>query len=156
FTALPFTTLADNYADQHFLYHLLLVPFVTIIDPLIGMKLATIIFGALMALTFYWFLRREHIRWAFVTTVILLLVNPFTFRMNLAKAPSLSLILLLIGLSAAFAYKPKLLGVLAFAFVWFYGGFLLLVIGVLTFAVVGALHRRFIRRDDANRFLGRV
>lgn len=156
FTALPFTTLSDHYADQHFLYHLLLVPLVSVIDPLIGMKLAAVIFGALMALTFYWFLRREHVRWAFVTTLVLLLVNPFTFRMNLAKAPSLSLILLLIGIAAAFAYRPKLLGVLAFAYVWFYGGFLLLVVSVLTFAVVGALHRRYIRRDDANRLLGRI
>lgn len=156
FTALPFTTLAEAYADHHFLYHLLLVPFVTVIDPLVGLKIATAVFGALLALTFYWFLRREHVPWAMVTTILLLLVNPFTFRMNLAKASSLSVMLLLLGLAAAFAYRPKLLAVMGFFYVWFYGGFLLLVIAVLTFAVVGVLHRRYVRRDDANRLLSRV
>lgn len=156
FTALPFTTLANSYADQHFLYHLLLVPFVSITDPLIGLKLATILFGAGLSLTFYWFLRRWGIPWAFVTTVILLLVNPFTFRMNLAKASSLSVTLLLIGIAAAFSYKPRLVGLLSFAFVWFYGGFSLLVVSVLAFTVVSALHRRFIRREDSNRFLQRL
>jgi len=156
FDALPFTTLAEGYADQHFLYHLLLVPFVSVIDPLIGLKLATVILGATLALVFYWFLRREGIPWAFATTILLLSVSAFTFRMNLAKASPLSITLLLLGLAAAFSYKPKLLAVLAFFYVWFYGGFLLLVVGVLTYAVVGAVHRRYIRKDDANRFLGRI
>lgn len=156
FTALPYTTLATAYADQHFLYHLLLVPFVSIADPLVGMKLATIAFGALLALTFYWFLRRWGIRWAFITTIVLLLVNPFSFRMNLAKASSLSLMLLLLGLAAAFSYRTKLLSVLAFAFVWFYGGFPLLVGSVVAFAVIGAIHRRVHRSLDAVRFVDRI
>ncbi|MBI4092579.1 MAG: hypothetical protein HY420_01515 [Candidatus Kerfeldbacteria bacterium] len=156
FAALPFTTLAHSYADQHFLYHLLLVPFVSVIDPLIGLKLATVVLGSLMALIFYWFLRRWNVRWAFVTTILLLLVNPFMFRMNLAKASSLSIALLLIGLATAFSYRPKLLAVIAFAYVWFYGGFSLLLLSVLVFAVISALHRRYLRREDGNTFLQRV
>lgn len=156
FDALPYTTIAQNFADQHFLYHLLLIPFVTAFPPLVGLKLATILLGALLALTFYWFLRRWGIPWAFLTTVILLLINPFTFRMNLAKAPSLSLIILLLGLAAAFSYRPRLVGIIGFAYVWFYGGFALLVVCVLTFAVVSALHRRYVRREDANVFVHRV
>ncbi len=156
FTALPYTTLAHAFADQHFLYHLLLVPFVSVIDPLVGLKLATILFGASLALTFYWFLRRWGIPWAFVTTVVLLLVNPFTFRMNLAKAPSLSLTLLLLGIAAAFSYRPWVLGILSFSYVWFYGGFPLLVVSALLFAVVGAVHRRLTHRQDSNRFIGKI
>ncbi len=156
FTALPFTTLAQYFADQHFLYHLLLIPFVTAFPPLIGLKLATILFGALLASTFYWFLRRWGIPWAFLTTAVLLLINPFTFRMNLAKAPSLSLIILLFGLSAAFAYRPWLVGIIGFAYVWFYGGFALLVVCVLTFALVSAIHRRYLRREDANLLVHRI
>ncbi len=156
FTALPYTTLAQSFADHHFLYHLLLIPFVSVTDPLIGLKLATILFGSLLALTFYWFIRRWQVPWAFVATVILLLVSTFTFRMNLAKASSLSVTLLLLGLATAFSYKPKLLGILAFAYVWFYGGFLLLAVCVLTFAAVSALHRRFVRREDGNQLLQRI
>ncbi|MBI4426124.1 MAG: hypothetical protein HY567_00960 [Candidatus Kerfeldbacteria bacterium] len=156
FAWLPFTTLAQTYADQHFLYHLLLVPFVSLTDPLIGLKLATVVLGALMALTFYWFLRRWQIPWALATTVVLLLVNPFSFRMNLAKASSLSLTLLLIGIAAAFAYRPWVLGLLAFCYVWFYGGFPLLVVATLTFAVVSYLHKRFVRRENPNLLLHRI
>lgn len=156
FTALPFTTLAHAFADQHFLYHLLLVPFVSITDPLVGLKLATIVFGALLALTFYWFLRRWSIPWAFLTTVVLLLVNPFTFRMNLAKAPSLSLTLLLLGLAAAFSYRPWILGALSFFYVWFYGGFPLLVVSVLLFTVIAAIHRHVTHRQDSNRLIGKI
>ena len=156
FFALPFTTLAHSFADQHFLYHFLLVPFVTITDPLIGLKLATILYGALLALTFYWFMRRWRVPWAFATTIVLLLINPFTFRMNLAKAPSLSLTLLLLGLAAAFSYRPWLLAALSFSYVWFYGGFPLLIISVLLFATISAVHRRIVRREDSNTFVHRI
>ncbi len=156
FTALPYTTLAHSYADQHFLYHLLLVPFTAIADPLIGLKLATIAFGALMALTFYWFLRRWNVQWAFAATMLLLMVNPFTFRMNLAKASSLSLTLLILGIAAAFSYRYWLLGFLSFAYVWFYGGFPLLVLSVILFAVVSALHRRIMKRQDSNTLLHKI
>jgi hypothetical protein len=76
--------------------------------------------------------------------------------MNLAKASSLSVMLLLLGLAAAFSYRSKIVTVLAFLYVWFYGGFLLLVVGVLAFAIVGTLHRRYVRHDDSNRLLGRI
>lgn len=156
FVWLPFTTLSHAYADQHFLYHLFLVPFVSLTDPLIGLKLATIVLGALMALTFYWFLRRWQIHWAMAATVLLLLINPFSFRMNLAKASSLSLLLLLLGLAAAFSYRPWLVGVLAFWYVWFYGGFPLLVVATLTFAMVSYLHKRFVRGENPNLLLHRI
>lgn len=156
FAALPYTTLAHAFADQHFLYHLLLVPFVAITDPLIGLKLATVVFGAVMALTFYWFLRRWNVPWAFAATMLLLMINPFTFRMNLAKASSLSLTLLMIGIVAAFEYRYWLLGALSFAYVWFYGGFPLLVVSVVLFAIVSVVHRRVMGRADSNTLLHRI
>lgn len=156
FDALPYTTLATSYADQHFLYHVLLVPFVTIIDPLVGLKLATILFGSLLALTFYALLRQWSIRWAFTTTIVLLLVNPFMFRMNLAKASSVSLAILFLGIWAAFSHRPWILGILAAAYVWLHGGFALLAVAVVTFALVSVVHRRLHRRLDPNIFLHRI
>jgi len=156
FAALPYTTLAHAYADQHFLYHFLLAPFAAIADPLIGLKLLTIMLGALMVLTFYWFLRRWSVPWAFAATMLLLMVNPFTFRMNLAKASSLSLMLLILGLAAAFSYRYWILGLLSFTYVWFYGGFPLLVLTVVLFAVVSTVHRRIMKRQDSNTLLHRI
>lgn len=156
FAALPYTTLAHAYADQHFLYHFLIAPFAALADPLIGLKLLTVVLGSLMALTFYWFLRRWNVPWAFAATMLLLMVNPFTFRMNLAKASSLSLTLLILGLAAAFSYRYWLLGVLSFAYVWFYGGFPLLVFSVVLFAIVSAAHRKIMRRQDSNTLVHRI
>ena len=47
FIWLPYTTLAQFFfADQHFLYHVSLIPFIKIFGPLAGMKLATAIMSA--------------------------------------------------------------------------------------------------------------
>jgi hypothetical protein len=42
FPWLQYTVLVNNYTDQHFLYHVILIPFVTFFDPLVGIKLATV------------------------------------------------------------------------------------------------------------------
>ena len=46
FPWLDLTVLGQHYTDQHFLYHVLLIPFVTWFPPLVGLKLATVFFGA--------------------------------------------------------------------------------------------------------------
>src|SRR5437867_2500437 len=46
FPWLPFTTLADAFADHHFLYHAALVPFVSELGPLVGTRAAAIVFAA--------------------------------------------------------------------------------------------------------------
>jgi hypothetical protein len=62
FPWLGLTTLGQHYTDQHYLYHVLLIPFVTALPPLIGMKLATVFFAAAFMTTFYWFLRTFGVR----------------------------------------------------------------------------------------------
>ena len=112
-----YTTLAENYADQHFLYHVFLVPFVKVFDPLIGLKVATVILGILLMLIFYFVLRSFNVRWPLFYTLLLLAINPFTFRMNLGKANAISLILLLIGFSLAAHYRWRWLAFLSFLYV---------------------------------------
>lgn len=156
FPALPYTTLAERYADQHFLYHLILVPFVSVIDPLVGLKLATVVFGTLLSLILYAFLRHWQVPWAFAASVVLLLVTAFTFRMNLAKASSLSVAVLMLGVWAAFAYRPILLGIVAAFYAWLHGGFPLLAGATILFASVNAVLRRTRGDLDSNTFLHRV
>ena len=47
------TTLKGNYIDQHFLYHLLMVPFVKYFNPFIGAKLFQAILASILILIFY-------------------------------------------------------------------------------------------------------
>lgn len=139
FRWLPFTVLAHDYADQHLLYHVALIPFVTWADPIIGMKLATSFFGALFAVVFYTLLARLRVPGAFAFTAALFLTNPFLFRMALAKAPSVSLLLLFLGLLFLFERRPWPLALLAFLYVWTYGGFPVLLVATVLFTAISVL-----------------
>ncbi len=127
FPWLPFTTLGHHYIDQHWLYHVLLVPFVKFMDPLAGIKLATVVFAAFLITTVVWFLMRQAVRQAWIWALVLLAATPFTFRMSLAKAPSLSLATLIIGISLLFKGKRWATFFLAWFFVLLYGGFFVLI-----------------------------
>jgi uncharacterized membrane protein YwzB len=136
FRWLPFTVLGQDFSDQHFLYHVALIPFVTLFPPIVGMKLATSLFGALLAVVFLSFLRSLRVPGAWAFTAMLFLTNPFLFRMGLPKASSVSLLLLFLGIWLLFERRMLLLGILTFAYVWTYGGFPLLLVAAVTYAVV--------------------
>lgn len=156
FPWLNLTVLGEHYTDQHFLYHVLLIPFVTWFPPLVGLKLATVFFGASVITVAYWMMRQLGVRGAFIYALILLFSRPFSFRMSLAKAPSTSLIILLVGMTWIFQYRLRRLFGLAFAYVWYYGGFALLGIGAGLHAIVSVLHNRFITGHDSHRFVQKI
>ena len=135
FPWLQFTVLKDYYIDHHFLYHVLLVPFVSFLDPMAGIKLATATFAALLILIFYWFLEKFKIKGAFFYSLLLLVSSPFIFRVNLAKASSVSIIVLLIGLYFIFNKKYWRLALLSFIYVWTYGGWPLILVLTLFYII---------------------
>ena len=55
FPWLQATILKDNFIDQHFLYHVFLLPFTKIMDPVLGAKLAQVILAVGLTMFFYWF-----------------------------------------------------------------------------------------------------
>lgn len=144
FPWLQFTVLKNSYIDHHFLYHVALVPFVTFLDPLVGIKLATALFAALLILVIYWFLKKFRVRSAIFYCLILLVSSPFIFRINLAKASSVSLIILLFGLYFIFNRKLWQLFALSFLYVWTYGGWPLILVltafYVLSDAIINFSH----------------
>ncbi|MFH1046949.1 MAG: hypothetical protein V1738_01480 [Patescibacteria group bacterium] len=136
FPWLPFTTLADSFADHHYLYHLLLVPFVRLFDPLVGLKIAAVLFGAAASAGFYLAARQLRLRpnLSLVFSLLLATSMNFMFRMNLAKAASLSVLLVLLGVAAVVRRSHIGLFVLGFVFVWTHGSWPLLVFVVGLFA----------------------
>jgi hypothetical protein len=156
FPWLNLTTLGQHYTDQHFLYHVLLIPFETILPPLLGMKLATVFFAAGFMTVFYWFLRSFGVRWPFLFFLLLLLSRPLTFRMSLAKAPSTSLLLLFLGLAFVFRYQIKRAAVLAFCYVWYYGGFPLYLAMTGIYAVVSMIYNKIHRRPASHRIIEKI
>lgn len=141
FPWLQFTTLKEAYVDHHLLYHILLIPFIAACGQPIGLKIATVVLGAGVITTIFLVLRSLAVRHAWVWSLVLLFSYDFVFRLSLGKANSLSLIILFAGFFAVVRKQRRLLAVLAFCYVWAYGGFVqLLVLACVASAVrIGAL-----------------
>jgi hypothetical protein len=128
FPWLPFTTLARHFADHHYIYHLLLAPFILWLGPLYGTKLATAVFAAAAVTAFYWMLRAYAMRGALAFTALLATSGGFLLRVNLAKATALSLTCLMFALVAVKRDQPWRLFVISWVFVWLYGGWPIMLI----------------------------
>lgn len=136
FESLPMTTLNEHdYADHHFLFHVLLIPF-TFADLRIGAKLAAVVFSSLGLASLFALLTRYRIpyRWLWLAPLVAS-SSPFLYRMSMTRAPSLSITLLAAGCWFLFERKPIALALLSFAFAWSYSLFPLIIAFSLAFAV---------------------
>lgn len=128
FPWLQFTTLKEAYVDHHLLYHIALVPFFLAFGPLLGMKIATVIFGAAVILTIYTILRKTEAAYPFFWSLLLLGSYDFLFRLSLSKGNSISFILLYSGWYAMMKKKYIPIFFISFFYVWAYGGFIQILI----------------------------
>ncbi len=137
FIWLPFTTLASSYADHHFLYHVLLIPFIKIFGSFSGMKIATAAFAALAIAGLSWSMRSLRIRFSMLFAILTGIMAPFIFRIGLGKASALGVLLLVVGLTLALRRRAWPLALVAFIYVWTHGGWpALLVLGTLAIIVI--------------------
>ncbi|HEX5888979.1 MAG TPA: hypothetical protein VFY61_09760 [Pyrinomonadaceae bacterium] len=146
FPWLPLTTLSPkDYVDHHLLFHIMQIPFASFRDPRIGAKIGSIVFASLAVLSCYWLLLRYRVRYALVWLLALLACSaPFLFRLNMAKAPPLSIIYLVIAIHLFFQRKYWPLLPVALLFTWTYDLFLLLVMATVFWVVAIAwTERRF-------------
>ena len=105
FPYLQFTILKDGYIDQHFLYHLILIPSLLFPDNLIGIKFFQALLNSVFILLFYLLLKKEKIKAPLLWIIILITSSPFIFRISLIKANSFSLIFLFLGIYFIFNRK---------------------------------------------------
>src|SRR5687768_16300802 len=146
FPWLPLTTLnSKEYVDHHLLFHIMQIPFAEFSDPRKGAKVASIVFASLAVLSCYWLLIYFRIRFVLVWLVALLACSvPFMFRMNMAKAPPLAIVYLVIAICLFFRKKYWPLLPLALVFTWTYDLFVLLLMAtVLWVLVIAWTERRF-------------
>lgn len=132
---MQFSTLKDNFTDHQLLYHILLAPFTFFWEPIIAVKIATVLFAVINTLMFLWLLKKLAVKKAWVFSILLLLSNPLTYRLIAVKVNSLSLIMLWLIIYALFNKKNKLLALFAFIFVWLYGGWILALLLIITFQI---------------------
>ncbi|MFA5995640.1 MAG: hypothetical protein WCW27_00030 [Patescibacteria group bacterium] len=132
---LPYTTLSQHYIDQHLLFHVLMIPFVTFGNAFVGIKIFASLLGTLALVLLARLLWALKLRWWLPMSVLLALTVTFTFRMNLVKATPLSLILLYGIIWCLAQRKYYWLMVLNVVYVWTYGGFAIALIITLTWFI---------------------
>ncbi len=123
------TVFVDSYVDHHWGYHLLLVPFVAFGDPVVGMRVITLLLAsAVPAAVFLLVAGWGSWRVGLAAAALLIVNNPFSFRMNLAKVPAFSVLIILASLWAMGRRKRFLLACIAALYVWSYNGWPLVVV----------------------------
>jgi len=145
FIWLPLSILNPReYADHHFLFHVLLMPF-TYGDLRVGAKWAAVIFASLACLALWWLFQRQKIPFAMWWALALLgISDAFLYRMSVTRAQSLSLAMLALAFGFLLEGKTRLLIMLSFLYVWLYDAFpLVLVFGLLHFIAVYIHEHRF-------------
>ncbi len=144
FEWLPLTVLnPQDYNDHHFLFHLLQMPFLWFLEPVMAAKAAAVTFASLAVFSVYWLLYRYDVDYLLVwLAAILTCANMFYYRMNMAKAPPLTIIITIVGIYLLFQRKYVWLLPLMFAFVWTYSLFPLLWIAALIWVVIIAWNER--------------
>ncbi|HSY64989.1 MAG TPA: hypothetical protein VK829_10345 [Terriglobales bacterium] len=138
FTWLPLTTLnPSQYADQHFFFHLLLIPFTWFSDLRLGAKVATALFSAAAVFSLYWLVLRYRIRYPLLWLLALIACSSFFYsRLTMTKAQGVSILFIVVGIYLLFERKYVWLGPTAFLYVWTYNLFVMLGVLVLIWAVV--------------------
>ena len=143
FNWLPLTILnAENYYDHHYLFHILMILF-TFGDLRIGAKLASVFFPTLAFLSIWYLLKKQKVPYAELWSLGLLIISEaFIYRMNMPRAQSLSLLLLVWTLHVLLQKEYKWLTLLGFLYVWSYNAFPLIVIVVFLYLVAHLLTER--------------
>ncbi|MCU0240361.1 MAG: hypothetical protein MUC29_13055 [Pyrinomonadaceae bacterium] len=144
FKWLPLTVLnPQDYADHHFLFHLLQIPFLWFFEPVLAAKIATVFYATLAIFSVYWLMFRYKVDYMLIWLgALLTCANPFFYRMNMAKAPPLTIIFTIIGIYLLWERKYIWLLPLMFVFVWTYSLFPLLFIAAIFWALIIAWNER--------------
>ena len=144
FDWLPLTVLnPQHYNDHHFLFHLLQIPFLWFFEPVMAAKVAAVTFSSIAIFSVYWLIYRYNVKYQLIWLAgIFTCANMFYYRMNMAKAPPLTIIITVIGIYLLFERKYVWLLPLMFAFVWTYSLFPLLLIAALIWTVIIAWNER--------------
>lgn len=138
FTWLPLTTLdPKGYVDHHLLFHILQIPFTWFLDLRMSAKVSATLFASLAVFSCYWLIIRYRIRYALCWLIALLACSaPFLYRMNMAKAPPLAIVITIIGIYLLFEKKYIWLAPLMFLFVWTYSLFVTLLAAAFIWPLV--------------------
>lgn len=144
FEWLPLTVLnPKHYNDHHFLFHLLQIPFLWFFEPVMAAKVAAVVFSTLAIFSVYWLIHYYKIDYPLIwLAAIFTCANMFYYRMNMAKAPPLTIIITVAGIYLLFERRYAWLFPLMFAFVWTYSLFPILLIAAFIWTLIIAWNEK--------------
>lgn len=134
FSWLTQTSWETVFADQHFLYHLILIPFVKLHD-FIGPQILNALLVTTALFLIYWILQKQGVRYPWFWTLLALTSQQFLGRMLLVKAVPLGIIGLLLVVYLMIKRKPGWLALVSALFVLAYGGFVFIPLILLCYVL---------------------
>ncbi len=137
FTWLPFTILSpSDFADHHWLFHVLLIPFMGG-DLVLGGKLAAVVFAVAALLTAVPVLRRCGVPAPELWAILMFASSSaFVYRLSMPRAQSLSLLWLLLTVYVLLDGRHWRLVLVGVTYVWLYNGFPLMAAVVAMYLLV--------------------
>jgi len=124
FKWLTVSTWEHRFADQHFLYHLLLIPFIHF-HPIIGAQVLNALLVTAVAVIFFLILKHLQVTHKYFWTIAFLFFSQgFLMRMLFIKAVPLGLLLMFLSLFFLLQRKPMALFFSSLLFILSYGGFI--------------------------------
>ncbi len=144
FPWLSSTVLSSRYVEHHFLFHLLLKPFLFAGDWL-GLDLFLVFQACAFVIVIYYLIRKKtRTRWlaGFFCLIPIFTSWPFLFVLNVGRAQILSLILLLLGTFLIYCRKWKVLVLLTVFYTLTYNGFVLILLPLIIDAVLVYIYQK--------------
>ena len=145
FPWLDLTVFGQHFADIHFLFHVVVAPFVLLFGDLQGLRIATVVLIGILGGAMYYAFDRLDLKptWLWVTALFLTL--PFIERISLGKATPMALIWFVLGLAFFWKRKDIALAIIACLFALTHNAWAFLAgsVGVLAFGRL--LYARIVR-----------
>lgn len=144
FPWLDLTAFSQPFADHHFLFHFLLLPFVKWFGMFPGTQIAAVIFAAAFIAVMDFVLRRMRFQHAGFWTVLVAVSAPMVVRLSFAKASPIALIWFVLGMMAVAKRKRALGFLIGVGFALSHGGWIILLVCQTMFAFGEMIFLRFV------------
>lgn len=132
------TNLTQSFVDHHLLYHYALYPFILFFGDLIGGKIATVLFAALLIALIYYILRKEKVEYSWLFLLLAASNLDFIFRILLTKASAPAVLFLILGVWATLRHRWVWLFLINIIYVSLHGGFILLPFATAVYVACSA------------------
>ena len=107
FPWLDLTTLGSHFADQHFLFHILQIPFLKILDPLTASRISSIFFAivCMLGISLVFHKLKTPLWWLW--PILLAFTQPLTTRLIQGKASPLAILFWFVGIGTVLNFLQR-------------------------------------------------